>query len=225
MSHSYTCLCYHVVFSTRNREPWLHAELRPRLYEYVSGAIRGEGGFCILANGIVDHLHILARLRQDKAVSEVLRSIKANSWAGFITSSRSSAVSAGKRDMGRSRSANLRWKRCVVTLLTRKVTIGTSPLKKNSWHCSRRMGLSMMSVTSLDNCCSEKARHHFRHPLQGFSLCRAHRPRVSRGTTVPTLHPGLRIPSPPTRGLSSVGPTSHALPAQSKRKGRDVPRP
>jgi putative transposase len=71
------------VFSTKDREPWLDAELRPRLYEYLSGAVRSEGGFCILANGLADHLHVLARLRQDKAVSDVLRSIKANS-SGWV---------------------------------------------------------------------------------------------------------------------------------------------
>jgi REP-associated tyrosine transposase len=83
MPQSYTCLLYHLVFSTKDREPWLQAGLRPRLWEYLSGAIRGEGGFCLLANGVVDHVHLLARLRQDKAVSEVLRSIKANS-SGWI---------------------------------------------------------------------------------------------------------------------------------------------
>ena len=83
MAHSYTCLLYHLVFSTKDREPWLESELRPRLWEYLSGAIRSEGGFCILANGVVDHVHLLARLRQDKAVSDVLRSVKANS-SGWI---------------------------------------------------------------------------------------------------------------------------------------------
>jgi putative transposase len=79
MAHSYTCLLYHVVFSTKDREPWLNRELGLRLCEYLSGAIRGEGGFCLLANGVADHVHLLVRLRQDKAVSEVLRGIKANS--------------------------------------------------------------------------------------------------------------------------------------------------
>jgi putative transposase len=83
MPQSYTCLLYHLVFSTKDREPWLQAELRPRLWEYLSVAIRGEGGFCLLANGVVGHVHLLARLRQDKAVSEVLRSLKANS-SGWI---------------------------------------------------------------------------------------------------------------------------------------------
>jgi putative transposase len=83
MPQSYTCLLYHLVFSTKDREPWLQTELRPRLWEYLSGAIRSEGGFCLLANGVADHVHLLGRLRQDKAVSEVLRSIKANS-SGWI---------------------------------------------------------------------------------------------------------------------------------------------
>jgi len=83
MAHSYTCLLYHLVFSTKAREPWLQGELRPRLWEYWSGAIRSEGGFCVLANGVSDHVHLLARLRQDKAGSHVLRAIKANS-SGWI---------------------------------------------------------------------------------------------------------------------------------------------
>ena len=83
MPQSYTCLLYHLVFCTKNREPWLLPELRPRLWEYLSGALRGEGGFRVLANGAADHVHLLTRLRQDKALSEVLRSIKANS-SGWI---------------------------------------------------------------------------------------------------------------------------------------------
>lgn len=83
MPQSYSSLLYHLVFSTKDRELWLQAELRPRLCEYLSGAIRSEGGFCLLANGISDHVHLLARLRQDRAVSDVLRSIKANS-SGWI---------------------------------------------------------------------------------------------------------------------------------------------
>src|SRR5213593_2351981 len=52
-------------FSTQGREPWLQGELRPRLWEYLSGAIRGKGGFCLVANGVADHVHLLVRLRQD----------------------------------------------------------------------------------------------------------------------------------------------------------------
>jgi REP element-mobilizing transposase RayT len=83
MGHSYTNLLYHIVFSTRERQSWLDTETSARLYEYLGGAIRSEGGASISLNGCADHIHMLAKLRQDKAMSDVLRAIKANS-SGWI---------------------------------------------------------------------------------------------------------------------------------------------
>jgi putative transposase len=83
MGHSYTNLLYHIVFSTKERQPLLGTEINPRLYDYLGGAIRSEGGQSLSINGCADHVHVLARLRQDKAVSDVLRAIKANS-SGWI---------------------------------------------------------------------------------------------------------------------------------------------
>ena len=83
MGHSYTNLLYHIVFSTNERQHWLDPETSARLYDYLGGAIRSEGGTSISINGCADHIHILTKLRQDKAVSEVLRGIKANS-SGWI---------------------------------------------------------------------------------------------------------------------------------------------
>ena len=83
MAHSYTQLLYHLVFSTKERHPWIDVEIAPQLYEYLGGAIRDEGGMTIEIGGITDHVPILARLRQDRALSEVVRAIKANS-SGWI---------------------------------------------------------------------------------------------------------------------------------------------
>jgi len=55
------------------------AEVRPRLYEYIGGTIRGLGGVSLEIGGIEDHAHVLAKLRPDKSVSDVLRDLKANS--------------------------------------------------------------------------------------------------------------------------------------------------
>jgi len=77
--HTYTQLAYHIVFGTKDRISCITDAMRPRLWEYVGGAIRGEGGIALLVNGVADHVHILARLRPDKAVSDILRAIKANS--------------------------------------------------------------------------------------------------------------------------------------------------
>jgi len=79
MAKSYTNLLYHIVFSTRERRPLITPERRPRLYAYLGGAVRSEGGISLAIGGIEDHLHLLAKLRPDKALSALLRTLKANS--------------------------------------------------------------------------------------------------------------------------------------------------
>jgi putative transposase len=79
MSSSYCNLLYHIVFATKGREPWLTAAIRPRIHQYLGGAIRSEQGIALVVNGTADHVHILAKLRQDKAISKIVGEIKANS--------------------------------------------------------------------------------------------------------------------------------------------------
>jgi REP element-mobilizing transposase RayT len=79
MAKSYTNLLYHLVFGTRERQPLITPERKQRLYEYVGGTIRGLGGISLAIGGIEDHMHLLAKLRPDKALSDVLRDLKSNS--------------------------------------------------------------------------------------------------------------------------------------------------
>ena len=78
MSDSYTNLLYHIVFSTKDRRPLITSEYELRIYDYIGGTIRSLGGICLELNGTDDHIHLLAKLRPDRAVSDVLRDLKAN---------------------------------------------------------------------------------------------------------------------------------------------------
>ncbi len=78
MPDSYTNLLYHIVFSTKDRQPLITDIHQSRLYDYIGGTIRGLGGISLGINGTEDHVHVLAKLRPDKAVSDVLRDLKAN---------------------------------------------------------------------------------------------------------------------------------------------------
>jgi putative transposase len=78
MPQSYTNLLYHIVFSTKDRRPLITTDVKDRLYEYIGGTVRGLGGLLLAINGIEDHVHILARLRADRSVSDALRDLKAN---------------------------------------------------------------------------------------------------------------------------------------------------
>jgi REP element-mobilizing transposase RayT len=76
---SFTCLHYHLVNSTKHREPLITPDLRTRLYEYLGGLVRAEGRMLLAAGGMPDHVHLLARLGQAKSVADVLRVVKTNS--------------------------------------------------------------------------------------------------------------------------------------------------
>lgn len=83
MSSTLSNLTYHIVFSTKFREPFITPELRSVLYPYIGGIVRNKGGVLIRMGGVADHLHMVVRLRPDIALSDMVRLVKANSskWA------------------------------------------------------------------------------------------------------------------------------------------------
>ena len=78
MSQSFTNLLYHIVFSTKDRRPLITSGYEPLLYNYIGGTIREMGGISLELNGTEDHVHVLTKLRPDRALSDVLRDLKAN---------------------------------------------------------------------------------------------------------------------------------------------------
>jgi putative transposase len=79
MASTFTNLLYHIVFSTKYRVPAIQEDFRERLYEYIGGIIRGEGGVLLEIGGVSDHIHLLAKIKADTAVSVMVRLIKSNS--------------------------------------------------------------------------------------------------------------------------------------------------
>ena len=83
MPQSYTCLQYHLVFSTKDRKPTITPQIRSRLWEYLAGIVRAKNGIPIQIGGMDDHVHLLVTLRQDLALSVFLRELKAGS-SGWV---------------------------------------------------------------------------------------------------------------------------------------------
>ena len=75
MASTLTNLLYHLVFSTKHREPLITPDLRDRLYAYIGGIIRGEGGILLDAGGMPDHIHLVTKFKPDPSVSEMLKKI------------------------------------------------------------------------------------------------------------------------------------------------------
>ncbi|HLW66226.1 MAG TPA: IS200/IS605 family transposase [Gemmataceae bacterium] len=83
MPQSFTCLHYHLIFSTKGRVPSITPEIQSRLWEYLGGIIRNAGGISIQIGGTTDHVHLLVTLRQDRALSDFMRALKAGA-SGWI---------------------------------------------------------------------------------------------------------------------------------------------
>jgi REP element-mobilizing transposase RayT len=79
MPSSYTCLRFHLIWSTKHRQSILSGDIRDRLFQYIGGIIRNDGGKLLAAGGMPDHVHLLADLGKQQSVSDAVRDIKSNS--------------------------------------------------------------------------------------------------------------------------------------------------
>src|SRR5271163_3044762 len=79
MPQSFACLHYHLIFSTKGREPLLVGDLPDRLYAYMGGILRDENGALVAAGGMPDHVHLLISLGRESSMADILRQIKGSS--------------------------------------------------------------------------------------------------------------------------------------------------
>jgi len=79
MPSTHTSLHYHLVFSTKNREPWFSGEFLPKLHAYLGGIVRNMDGHPHGVGGVADHVHVLAGLKPSHRLSDVMRDLKADS--------------------------------------------------------------------------------------------------------------------------------------------------
>jgi putative transposase len=79
MSHTYSNLLSHVVFSTKDRRPLIDAELKPRLLGYINGIVNESGGKVLSLNSVPDHVHMLWELPPAAPLADSMRILKTNS--------------------------------------------------------------------------------------------------------------------------------------------------
>ena len=84
---TFTQMYVQLVFACWNRENVLNKNIRPRLFEYISGIVSSLGHKSIIVNGVSDHIHILYGLNPSKSVSDTVHDIKRSSSL-FITTNK-----------------------------------------------------------------------------------------------------------------------------------------
>ena len=76
MGSTFYRLHYDVVFSTKERRPFIRSEWRSRLHKYLGGTVRGLGGIAETVGSVEDHVHLLINLKTTGAAADIVREFK-----------------------------------------------------------------------------------------------------------------------------------------------------
>ncbi|MCC5808534.1 MAG: transposase [Opitutales bacterium] len=79
MPQSLSRVLVHLVFSTKNREPWLCAEVLAPTHAYLAGVLREIGCPPLRVGGVADHVHLLFGLSRTRTIAQVTECVKTSS--------------------------------------------------------------------------------------------------------------------------------------------------
>src|SRR5580704_12274063 len=87
MAQSLSDIVLHVVFSTKDRQSWIDADIEQELFQYLCGTARGIKCPVIKINGVEDHIHILLHLGRTITISDLISDLKSSSSKWIKTKS------------------------------------------------------------------------------------------------------------------------------------------
>lgn len=79
MPESLARVYLHIVFSTKNREPWIDGRLRPDLHSFLGGVHQDLKCLLLRAGGIEDHMHMLSSASRVITVADLVEEVKKRS--------------------------------------------------------------------------------------------------------------------------------------------------
>lgn len=76
MSHTFSNLLYHLVWSTKNRAPFLKGEVKIRVHGYLRTVIKDMGANLLFINGVEDHVHLLVAMPLTLLIPDMIEQVK-----------------------------------------------------------------------------------------------------------------------------------------------------
>lgn len=76
MPQSHAQIYVHLVFSTKNRTPFIDPNIRPELFAYLSEVCRNLDVPTLRVGGVSDHVHLLARMSRTITLAEWVGKLK-----------------------------------------------------------------------------------------------------------------------------------------------------
>jgi putative transposase len=79
MPQSLSKVIIHIIFSTKDRKPWLDRDVRPRMHAYVATICRDLNADPFLVGRVADHLHVVTTLPRTLAQADFVEAMKKTS--------------------------------------------------------------------------------------------------------------------------------------------------
>ena len=79
MPQSLSRILLHVIFSTKDREPWLTPQIRDRAFAYLSEVGRDVGCEVYRVGGVADHVHLAIQQSRTVTVADFVQKVKQTS--------------------------------------------------------------------------------------------------------------------------------------------------
>ena len=108
MPQSLAHILLHLVFSTKDREPFIDAAVREDLHAFLAGVARTAGAECLRVGGTADHVHLAVHLPRTLTVAQLMEDLKTPSskwmkehtpWSAFAWQRGYSAFSVSPNDV------------------------------------------------------------------------------------------------------------------------------
>jgi len=78
---TFTQILYHIIFSTKQREPVLEHKNRPELYKYIWGILNKKQCHLYRIGGFTNHIHIASHIHPSVSLAGLVKDIKVASSA------------------------------------------------------------------------------------------------------------------------------------------------
>lgn len=79
MPQSLSKVILHVIFSTKDREPWLDRDVRPRMHAYLATICRDLNAEAFDVGGVADHVHVVTTLPRTLAQAKMVETLNKTS--------------------------------------------------------------------------------------------------------------------------------------------------
>jgi|SRR5262249_22467110 len=88
MPQSLSSILIHLVFSTKNREPFITPTVEAELHPYMASIFRGLNSPSLIIDGTADHVHALFALGRTIAIADLVEEVKTGSSKWIKTKGR-----------------------------------------------------------------------------------------------------------------------------------------